>query len=155
MSSRKVFSFKTQLAIGKRGETLFHKRYPELKKLDGRQGDFELPDGRIAELKCDSYIVGETTENFFMERFFDFDNEREGGPWQAMSKGVAVFIYTFINGYEFWFDTKQLVDFLEANITKYEGRMIQNQRFDAFGYLVPIASIRHLAFKIVEPKEVA
>lgn len=152
MSGKKfVFSFKDQLELGARGEAEFLTAHPKLERLDGRNADFKLPDGRLLELKSDSYNPA-ATPNFFMERFSSFDQGTPGGPWQALSKNIDLFVYRFaMTGEEFWFETSKLVEHLERSKALYRSAMIPNKGWQAMGYLVPRASLSSL--RLETPKE--
>lgn len=131
----KVYDMQEQLKKGKAGEDLFLSFYPDLKRLDGRKGDFIGHTNRKIELKTDSYTTAKTA-NFFMERYRDEDNS-PGGPWQAASHDCYYFVYLFADGIIYWFRTTELIEHLEANKGKYEERRIQNKGWAATGLLVP------------------
>lgn len=144
MSQAKIFDFQKQLSIGKRGEELFLKRYPDLTPTDGRKGDFIGYSKRIIELKTDSYDMNKTP-NFFMERFRDVDTEKPGGPWQALENNAYYFCYLFENqGYIYWFEVKALVAYLESKEAKFQKRYIRNKGWAAMGYLVTRAEVEHI-----------
>jgi hypothetical protein len=131
----KIFDMQEQLAIGNKGEELFLSFYPDLKRLDGRKGDFIGHTNRKIELKTDSYTTS-STSNFFMERYRN-DKGAPGGPWQALEHDVYYFVYLFSDGIVYWFRTSELVKYLEENEAKFEKRKIFNKGWSAVGYLVP------------------
>lgn len=146
----KLFDFKTQLAVGDLGEQTFARHYPKATRLDGRKGDFELPDGRKVELKTDSYSP-DRTPNFFMERYSSFEKKSPGGPWQAKLHGVELFVYGFASdSFRYWFETNKLVEWLEANEPSYRPMMVRNKGWQALGLLVPRASLKHLEIEVPE-----
>lgn len=140
----KVFDFQKQLKTGKTGEEEFHRLFPKLKKLDGRKGDFELPNGKKLELKTDNYSPIKTS-NFFMEVFSDFEKGKLGGPWQSQSHGSSIFVYKYSESDKcYWFVVDSLVKFLEENLTKYKHCSIMNKGWFGVGLLVPRTDLIHL-----------
>lgn len=146
----KVFDFKKQLKIGSDAEANFLEKYPKLKRLDGYKGDFETPDGSKIELKADSYCPTKT-KNFFIERYSDVNTEKVGGPWQADTHQCIYFVYTFTKTGDFyWFDTKQLLVYLNKNVKKYPYAYVPNKGWTGKGFLVPREDLKHLL--VEEPK---
>jgi|SRR5882724_650284 len=136
--SSKVFSFKTQMAVGDLGESSFLKTYSELipVKSTERAVDFILKDGKTVELKTDDYAM-ERTANFFMEIT---SHGKLGGPYRAQQDNVDFFVYYFIkNKTFFWFNTKTLCAKLDEIIPihKFKLKTIQNRGWSAEGYAVP------------------
>jgi hypothetical protein len=138
----KQYSFKKQLSIGKQAEESFLQRYPNLVKLDGTGADFKLPTGQLLELKTDSR-PSTKTGNLFIERYSSSLKKSPGGPWKSLADGVEVFVYCF-SDLVFCFNVNQLVNFLEANLTNFQSRSINNGNYNTFGYLVPIENVAHL-----------
>lgn len=100
------FSFKEQLKVSRKGELLFLKKWPHpVTKLEGKGPDFMDTEGRVIELKTDTYDIRKT-ENFFMEVWSVAPREgkpgKPGGPWQAASKGCTCFVYLFLTN-KTWF----------------------------------------------------
>lgn len=146
----RTFNFGTQLKVGNKGEESFLEAYPSLKRLGGRKGDFELPDGQILELKTDSYDPIKTP-NFFMERFGNIEKKTPGGPWKAARDGASLFVYSYSKtGQCHWFNTDQLIKFLEEKAEIFESRIISNKTWAALGYLVPRSSIKSLEIGVPE-----
>ena len=142
----KVFSFQKQLNIGNVGETLFLRFYKNLNpsKSEDRTYDFNLGDGTTVEVKVDTY----DSPNFFMERYGNIEKMTDGGVFRAAKDGVTHFVYLFINEMTFyWFDSAQLVNFLNKNLDNYQSRNIANRTWTTFGYLVPRVDIESLALK--------
>lgn len=146
-----IADFKNDLARGQDGDSLFQKRYPQLIKLDGRSADFEMPDGLLVELKTDFYV---SSPNFFMELYSDRDKKTEGGPFQALSKNIAYYVYWFRNAEneEYWFRTGDLVAYLKANYSKYQQREVRNSTWITVGLLVPKNELIQLAILSPLPK---
>lgn len=139
-----MHKFKNSLKVGKDGETLLHKLWPALERIDGRAGDFRLPNGEKLEVKSDTYNH-DTTENFFMERWSDFDKKKPGGPWQALAHGCQNFFYWFPkNRIGYLFNTQELVDILELIEHTLKPVMIENVRWLTIGYKVPRATLSKL-----------
>jgi|SRR5271165_295292 len=141
----KTFDFKEQLEVGNAGEELFLKFYTDIRRLDGRKGDFIGKSGRKIELKTDSRTTGET-KNFFIEQYRD-EQLNPGGPFQSLQHEVYYFTYMFADGIIYWFETAALVAHIEKHAEKYQQRTIQNKGWSAMGYLVPRASLEDLIIK--------
>lgn len=139
ISKTQVFDFATQLRLGLESEKLFHTKYPNLTRLDGKCGDFKLPNGRILELKTDFH---NDSKKFFFERWSNIRYKKPGGPWQSMILNVDLFVYVFGDGREYWFETDRLVQFLEPIFHRYEWKEITNKYFVAYGKTVPIADLK-------------
>lgn len=139
-------NFAKSKLIGQKGEELFMKLYPvPLEHLDGRKGDFRVVStGELLELKSDSYDIAKTA-NFFMERFSNFDRKTDGGPWQSLEHGADLWVYWYTTNLRaFVFNTKELVEFLDENLHKYQERLVQNERHTTVGYKVPRSELAHL-----------
>ncbi len=133
----KPYGFQKQLAVGKAGERKFSRLNPGLEQLDGRRADFRLPDGRLLELKTDTYDMAHTP-NFFMERYSDLEKKTPGGPWQSAEKGVDVFVYWYPrNGHAHWFNCKQLVFALNSMGHSFKKHRVLNKGYRSEGLLVP------------------
>jgi len=138
--------FKDSLAVGKAGEALLQKLWPELVPTDGRKGDFMLNELKL-EVKSDSYDANKTS-NLFLERFSDFDKKKPGGPWQSLEHGAELFFYWFPgNKLGYLFKTSALVTFLEENEHLYKPVLIDNVHWVTIGYKVPVDSLKHLYIK--------
>jgi hypothetical protein len=144
--SKKPFDFKEQIAIGDVGQRLFIQHYhTPIVQFGPHKADFKrLSDGKLVELKTDSYDMGKT-ENFFIERFSSFNTKSPGGPWQSKEKRVPIFCYFFIkNGVYFEFDTKELVKFLDPIAEKAGLIFIPNKGWTTAGFKVPREKLKHL-----------
>ncbi len=86
--------FQTDLARGKAGELAVQRLWPELVQIDGRCGDFVLPNGDKVEVKADSYNH-DKTENFFFEVYSSIESGAAGGPFQAAEHECTYFVYYF------------------------------------------------------------
>lgn len=146
----KVFKFNEQLKLGQAGEEFFVDCYSSLKPVftDGRKSDIIIQNKHKIELKTDYYEMSKT-ENFFIERYSDFNKKTSGGPWRTKTDRVKFFVYFYIkNKVFYWFDTKTLILEIEKNIDKYETRLIKNKSYNTFGYLVPRVDIEDIALRI-------
>lgn len=142
-------NFKTSLNKGQVGEEFLLKNWPELKRLDGRNADFEFPDGKTLELKTDYYCMTKT-DNLFIECISNNTKNTPGGPWQAASKNIDFFAYLYIkNSVVLLFDTRALIDFLDK--AAYPERRIPNKGYVTIGFLVPRSDVEHLAQKWEAP----
>lgn len=129
----KTFSFKEQLDIGTKGENMFLKYYPNATKSPVRAHDFNL-DGKKIELKTDTYPFSKT-DNFFIERYSDYNKLKDGSVWQ--SAHCDYFVYYFINeGIFFWFDMTKFREFLDKYIEGKSYVLIKNKGWTALGYKV-------------------
>lgn len=114
-------NFARDLKAGQAGEKLFIKLAAkhglELTQTDGRAGDLLDNDGKLYELKTDSYDHGKTS-NFFMELYSDVGSGKKGGPWQALDNKCDYFVYFFsANNIAYIFSTEDLVRQLDAYIS--------------------------------------
>lgn len=131
--SKKIFDFKEQLAVGNNGEQDFLNYYKDAKKATVRAHDFDLNDKKV-ELKTDSYSF-ERTDNFFIERYSDYTNMKDGSVWQ--SSHCDFFVYYYIQEKTFfWFDTKSFKDFLDEYIKDKSYVLIRNKGWTALGYKI-------------------
>lgn len=138
-------NFNRSLAIGKRGEDALLLSWPGLEKLDGRRSDFRVTEtGELLELKSDQYSMADT-ENFFIERWGNFDRKTNGGPWQAVDHGSTLWVYMYAKDrIAFIFHTPSLVAFLDEHLHLYEERQIKNTSWLTVGYKVPRSALKHL-----------
>ncbi len=141
-----MFKFKDQLSVGGSGEALFLSLHPWLNKADGIKFDFER-NGKTIELKTDTYSM-KRTPNFFMERFSDTDRGTNGGPWRAAYDDVTYFVYMYqVEKVCYWFDSKELVRFLDEYCKSKRLVEIPNKSWMTTGYLVPRLDVEHLVLK--------
>jgi len=138
-----MFQFKDQLSVGGSGEALFLSLHPWLNKADGIKFDFER-DGKSVELKTDTYSM-KRTPNFFMERYSDTERGTLGGPWRAARDNVDFFVYMYsVERQCFWFNSKELVSFLDEYCKSKRLVEIPNKSWVTTGYLVPRSAVEHL-----------
>lgn len=142
-----MWDFQQQLKVGSRGEELFLERYPEKIELaDDHYCDFRIKsDGRIIELKTDTYSI-EKTDNFFIERWSDVHTRAPGGPWQANKYGASIFCYYFIRN-NIWFQFEDIPALLERieELTASAGLVyIKNRRWVTGGYKIKRADLEDL-----------
>lgn len=146
-NKNKVFDFKEQLVMGSRGEELFMEYYHSpLVVYPEHKADFKrISDGKLVELKCDSYNLLKTP-NFFFERWSDVHKEKPGGPWRARKDRVGVYCYMFVrhNVYFEFEDVKALTDILDK-LTAGKGMIyVKNKGWVTGGYIVPRDAVAHL-----------
>ena len=85
------------------------------------------------------------TENYFMERYSDTERGTTGGPWRAARDDVDYFVYMYLQQKRcFWFDSKQLVKFLDEYCKGKRLVEIPNKSWVTTGYLVPRKAVDHL-----------
>lgn len=140
----RVAKFKDDLKRGHGGEHKFYNRFAaSVTHLDGRNADFEInKTGETVELKTDYYDMNKTP-NFFIERYSHDD--KPGGPWQAASKNITYYIYTFDKcGTVFVFNTNQLVRRLEKICKDLSLVDVPNTGYTTRGYRVERESLESI-----------
>ncbi len=144
-SSVKVFDFETQLKKGKKGEKQFLELFGDLVEASsgGFVEDFRVKaTGATLELKMDTYCPSKTP-NFFIERW-SYKNQ-DGGPWQALRKGVQYWIYFFPSCMQFHcFEVKSLVQELDKLTENMYIHNIYNTSHVTQGYVVKREALEHL-----------
>jgi hypothetical protein len=146
----KIFSFQERLKYGKSQEAAFEKLFGDfVERLDGYVADFKIRGTNLLiELKNDTYDARKT-KNFFMERYSY--GEVEGGPWQALEKGVDYFIYCFPkNGLIYVFKTRTLVNLLNKICEEMKLHEIKNINHTTRGYVVPRVELDKIAMTMDE-----
>lgn len=147
MTDKKVFDWKTQLAIGEEGERIFAEHYHDkpLTKIEAHYADFKTKEGEVLELKTDTYPMSKTP-NFYFERYSDMKKKSPGGIWQSMDKGVQVFCYFFkSDGVYFEFrDMPALKQCVEDYIRDKSYVIIRNKGYSSQGYKIPRSLLNHL-----------
>lgn len=95
-NSHKLHSFYESKYIGDTGEAQFLKNYPQFMALNTKTvTDVDFVGklfGIKAELKTDTY----NSPNFFIERWSNAEQQKEGGPWQSFAKGANWYVYWFV-----------------------------------------------------------
>lgn len=135
-------NFHADLKRGNIGEELVASMWPELVRTDGRRGDFHLGTNRL-EVKTESRALKDT-ENFFIERYSDFDKKSPGGPFQALEHGTLLYAHFFIKDLTiFLFFTQALAAYLKDR-DESQLIFIQNPRYRTAGYKISRAELAHL-----------
>jgi hypothetical protein len=140
---RKVFTFKEQIEVGNKGEAWLKANYhmQPLQKLDYKSaiGDFMRPDGKIIEIKTDTYPLART-QNFFLEYYSNLQKKSIGGPWRTFEHGADIFLYLFSSDNVYFESTNVLSLVREADeiIKRKKLRQvyIHNQGYTTTGYKV-------------------
>lgn len=147
MAKSNVFGWHEQLSVGNKGERFFLKNYPDASKSDGKIDDFKLSNGETVELKTDTYSM-EKTPNFFMEYIGNMKKGNLGGPWRAAKDNIDWFVYLFLYDQKFfWFNTKELVGFLDEHIKTLKVKTVRNPGYDSTGFAVNRDEVAHLMKK--------
>lgn len=141
-TTRKTWDFKAQIEIGNQGEAWLKTNYhQQLQKVDKLSpvGDFMRTDGKIIEIKTDTYPI-ERTPNFFFEMYSNLDSKSLGGPWRAYDKGADIFLYFYVSSgvyYEFE-DLHKLVRLTDEIIKTKKLRpiYIRNRGWTTTGYKI-------------------
>lgn len=140
----KLFDFKTQLQVGDIGETLVFHKYPILLyKLDANFADYIDEEGRIYELKTDTYPL--STGNFFIERWSDTERQKPGGVWQALQNQVDIWLYLYLYDKVLYQidDIPGFVTYLETHILPtLKPIRVHNRGYYGTGYKVSRESVR-------------
>lgn len=151
---KKMFHFQTQNEIGKRGEALFLREYPNWSANNMgnhcKEPDFKDEQGRTLELKFDVSPRARRDRdgfqlNFFMETISNDQKQTSGGVFRAHEEGVAFFVYMFEQPFRvFVLDvaktcarTRQLI---ETN--RYRKCRIKNRYYFTEGYPLPIEEFK-------------
>lgn len=147
-----TWDMKEQLKVGAKGEKLLLKHWPTpvRKHATFKGPDFQDIDGKVIELKTDTYDMA-ATPNFFIERWSDSANKKPGGPWQASEKGVEVFVYLFINQ-KTWFvfnDLPALLKRLDKLTEKAYVINIPNKGWITQGYRIKRADLADLYQEVI------
>lgn len=136
---------KQDLAFGLRAEKKILARFkPWLQDAPpGKKYDLETIDGFGVEVKADRY---KSSKNIFLEKFYDVDKRKIGGPWRAEKDGAVYFVYWFTElDQTYVFRTKDLLVRLESlNLEPYRKR-VPNARWMTEGYAVPRELIEDLS----------
>ncbi len=150
--TRKVFDFKAQIEVGNQGEAWLRANYhmQPLQKVDKTSpvGDFLRTDGKIIEIKTDTYPLARTP-NFFFEYYSDLHAKSLGGPWRAYEKGADIFLYFYTSDgvyYEFE-DLQALVRITDEIIKAKKLRpiYIPNRGWTTTGYKIEREWVRRVA----------
>lgn len=151
MGAKRVFKFEEQLKKGKRGERLFLELFGDLVKASsgGFVEDFVInANGKTIELKMDNYCPTKTP-NMFMERWSY--KGQDGGPHQALRKGVDYFVYFFPSCMQFHcFEVRSLVRELDKLCEGMYIMNIYNSSHVTQGYVVKRADLEHLELDLMK-----
>lgn len=142
----KQFDWQTQLHLGNRGEELFMEYYHEpLIVYPEHKADFKrLSDGKLVELKTDSYNM-DKTPYFFFERWSDVHKKKPGGPWRSTRDRVGVFVYMFVRHNVYYeFDSKELVARLNRLTSKQGLVYVKNKAWVTGGYKVEREALKDI-----------
>ena len=144
----KTFGWAKQLGIGNSYQQQFFDKHAAflLKTKGHHSGDFKVVStGKQLELKSDQY---HKTDNFFIERWSNKDEQKPGGPWQARRHGTDYFIYWFPHQNEIYlFDVELMIEALDIIIPTLKPVDIKNISYTTQGYKVPKS---HLISDILE-----
>lgn len=144
-----MFKFHQQNEIGKRGEELFQKLYPQFRPnnvSDVKAPDFIDDQGRIAEIKLDVSTRARRDKdghqlNFFMETISNDRRNTPGGLLRAQQEGVHFYVYMFENPQRvFVMDVEKAVAKMQEliNTNWYRQCRIKNPNYYTIGYPLPI-----------------
>src|SRR6185312_12765516 len=137
-----VHHFSKSLKAGNIGEEIVLSLWPELIRIDGRRGDFHLGSNKL-EVKTESRSLSQT-ENFFFERYSNYEKRTPGGVFQALEHEALLYSHFFIKDLTlFLFFTKALAAHLEHR-DESELIMIKNPTYNTAGYKVPRKEVEHL-----------
>lgn len=145
------FNFARQNEIGKKGEEILVANYhmQPLQKLEGKSkiGDFMRTDGKIIEIKSDTYPLARTP-NFFMEYYSNLAKQTPGGPWRTFLNGADIFLYLYLSDMVYYEcdDVHKLVWTLDDLVAKQKlkPQRIVNTTWITTGYKIPRESVSSL-----------
>lgn len=147
--NKKPFSFQKQLKFGKNGESLFCEYYHKenAKNVNCREFDCYINGNEKCEIKTDSYSM-DKTENMFIEKIGNDQNNKPGGPFLSVLHDIKYFVYYYINDNTFfWFKPQDLVDYIDKNMHKLKEKKIFNYGYSSIGYLIKRDDISHLIIR--------
>lgn len=139
-----MYDFHTKVDFGKLGTDFLVSCWPTLETRSGLEEDLIIPeDGARLEVKTDD--KGDTSGNFFIERFADPDETKPGGPWQAREHGCDDYLYLFwTSKVLYWFAVEDLIKAFESRrreLWKYRRRtgdsFNEGRTWFVWGYAVP------------------
>ena len=148
-----TFRFHQQNDIGKRGEALFLRLYPQFKP--NNVDDVKSPDcvdthGKKAEIKFDVSRRARRDKNGFQTNFFmeTISNDRKqtpGGLLRAQKEGVDYYVYIFEQPERvFVLDVPKAVDIQNQLVESgyYRQCRIKNQYYYTLGHALPIEAFQ-------------
>ena len=133
-----MFIFDKQKKDGELGEIIIAEKFKDrLIRIDGLCDDFiSSKNNEKIELKTDYYDMNKTC-NFFIERWGDYTNRLNGGPWQAIEHKCKYYMYFFKkNGIYYIFDTERLVKRLDNIISTLHLIFVMNSKWKTAGYKI-------------------
>lgn len=149
MSYKKTFTFRKQFNLGNKGEDFFIECYKNInaRKGDGKIIDLIINENESVELKYDSYSMS-NTENFFIERYGNYEKLKDGSVWKSSLDKIQYFVYCFAPDKTFfWFKVEELKKYMEENMYQFEQRTVKNPGYCSLGFLVNREKVRHLIIK--------
>lgn len=136
--SPRKFDWEKQLEIGNSAQDKFFRLYADsLTRTKGNHsGDFKIVQtGETIELKSDQYTK---TNNFFIERWSKVEDNKVGGPWQAITHGSKYYVYWFPNlDTMYVFLLEDMVKALDQVIISLPTIPVSNSTYTTVGYKVP------------------
>jgi hypothetical protein len=133
----KLHRFNKSLEIGLAAEEQFLQRFPALTKSDSRRQDFLTPSGKKVELKSDSYDPARTT-NYFIELVSVIEDDRVGGPFQSLHKGVHFYCYQYVQTSDLYiFDVEALCARVLQLMPGLDTARVRNYGYSTLGLKVP------------------
>lgn len=145
----KVFSFQKQFKKGVKGEDFFVECYKDInaRRGDGKIIDLLVNENDSVELKSDSYSM-ERTENFFIERYGNYQKLKDGSIWRSSLDKIRYFVYCYAPDKKFyWFNVEDFKKYMDDNLHKFEQREIKNPGYTSLGFLVPRETVKELIIR--------
>lgn len=146
-----VFEFQKQLLVGNRGEEEFSKQFPGFNRTDGRTHDLINDEtGETVEIKTETRTLTETP-NIFVERWSSIQSQKPGGPWQSKAE---YFVFYFEKDNRFFiYNRAELIERVEALVSKLKLISVPNRTYTTQGYAVPREWLKDLEHEAVPPDE--
>ena len=160
-----MFGFHEQNNIGKRGESLFIKKYPKWKANNleekCKEPDFKDKYGRKLELKFDVSKRARRDKNglqlnFFMETISNDRKQTPGGVFRAQKENVEFYVYMFEEPFRIFVldvnkTVKRMKELIDTNW--YRKCRIKNRYYYTEGYALPISEFESCFVDLNRPSK--
>jgi hypothetical protein len=111
------------------------------------EADFMIDDFKL-ELKTDFT----RHSNFFMEYYSNIETKRMGGVWQAAGYKARYYAIWYVdpsNAHQwscYCFETKPLLEWLEAHKDEYPTGKVKNEGYTTLGFVIPMHRLTGQSF---------
>lgn len=146
------FNFQQQKTVGEQGVQWLLDNYhrPPLTLLSAKNltGDVKREDdGKIIEVKTDTYPLVRST-NFFFELYSNAGKKTPGGPWRAFEQGTDIFLYLYWAD-KIYFECDDVRELLYSitdlvkNPKQFPLVGVANRLYTTLGYKIPRSYVAH------------